>query len=202
MNTQNSQTSDSFSTVSQDVDDAVGVAGKHWFVAIVNHNTEHAAAEKLDSLGFESYVASQQELRIWRNGRRRMVNRVVIPCMVFVRCTERERMRIVNMPFILRFLSDKAAAPNELGRRIAQIPEQQMDMLKFMLGNADSKVEIVGREYGRGDHIRVVRGKLRGAEGEVIVSANGRGELIVSIGMLGFAKCNISMNDIEPFDEL
>lgn len=98
---------------------------------------------------------------------------------------------------MFRFLTDKAGTADG-GSAVAIIPDAQLRTLKFMLGNADSPVEMVDRSYGCGDLIRVVRGKLRGTEGRVIVTPNGKGELVVSVGLLGCAKCSIPLSDVEP----
>lgn len=78
---------DSFSTVPDGVDDAVGVEKANWYVAIVNNRSEKVTAEKLSNEGYEAYVASQEEYRLWRNGKKKKIDRVVIPSMVFLHCT-------------------------------------------------------------------------------------------------------------------
>ena len=69
-----------------------------------------------------------------------------------------------------------------------------------MLGSSDTPVETVDRCYGKGDKVRIVRGGLRGMEGEVLVSNNGKSELLVHFDMLGSAKCAINLVDVEPVD--
>lgn len=190
--------SHSATTATNDADGAVGVAGRHWFVAVVNHNSEIRSAAKLREAGYTSYVASQKELRIWRNGRRKMVDRVVINSLVFIHCTEAERREVVNMPFIFRFLTDKAAGATHTGRPVAIIPEKQMETLRFMLGQSDAPVEVTSHVYGKGDKVRVVRGNLRGVEGIVVTDNEGHSELIVNLDILGNARCRISTVDLEP----
>lgn len=187
--------------VPKGVDDAVGVAEKYWFVAIVNHNSEISTSQKLSTQGYDTYVATQQEVRVWRNGRRAKVDRVVIPSLVFVRCTERERLAIVRLPYIFRFLTNKAATPGQFGRPVAIVPPRQMELLRFMLGHADRPVSITDRPYGRGDKVRVIRGSLRGLEGEVLSASDGSGsELLVRLDILGCAKVSIDPTDLEPVE--
>ena len=88
--------SEAFAAVPSGVDGAVGVAGRKWYVALVNPRHEKSVSEKLQGLGIESYVATQSELHQWKNGRRRQIERVVIPGVVFVRSTEKERREIVR----------------------------------------------------------------------------------------------------------
>lgn len=177
---------------------AVGVEKRHWFAAIVKHNTEKASAQKLSKYGYECYVACQPEYRIWKNGRKAKVDRIVIPSIIFIHCTESERRPLLNFPYIFRFLTDKAELPNQFGKSIAIIPEKQIETLKFMLGNSDTTISFVNRIYKVGERIKVIRGKLLGLEGEVLTSNNGQTDLLVSLGILGCAKVSINPIDLEP----
>lgn len=181
-----------------DVGDAVGVEKRHWFVAIVKHNTEKASAQKLTKQGYECYVACQPEYRIWKNGRKAKVDRIVIPSIIFIYCTESERRPLLNFPYIFRFLTDKAELPDQFGKSIAIIPEKQIETLKFMLGNSDTTISFVNRIYRVGEKIKVIRGKLLGLEGEVLTLNDGRTDIFVSLGILGCAKVSINPTDLEP----
>ena len=98
-------------TSAKGVGDAVGIPGRQWYVAFVGQNTEKSCREKLQRLGYDCYVATQDEIHQWRNGRRHHVERVVISTIVFVHATEDERRDIVNLPFIKYFMTDKALSP-------------------------------------------------------------------------------------------
>lgn len=180
------------------VDDAVGVSDRKWYVAIVGNNREKSVAEKLEALGFESFVASQEELRVWKNGRRKTVDRVLLSATVFVRCTESERRRIVvNLPYINRFMTDRAAKSDvSLNRPLAVVPDSQMAALRFMLGQSDNPVTFSG-DYVRGQNVRVVRGNFRGLEGEIVSLADGSSQLVIVIDALGCAKVHINPIDVE-----
>ena len=170
----------------QKVDDAVGMPNRQWFVAIVGRNTEKACRERLTALGYESYVATQMETRVWRTGQKK-----------FIHVTERERLEIVKLPYINYFLTDKAGHTNDFGRHpLAVIPDSQMDMLRFMLYHADSPVSFTSEPLRLGDHIRVVRGQLTGCEGYVAKDGN-QTHLVVRIDFLGSAQVSISSDDLE-----
>jgi len=81
---------------------------RQWYAAFVGTNSEKACRDRLVKMGHEAWVASQREERLWCNGRRNHVERVVIPLIVFVHATEEERHRIVSYPFIKHFLIDMA----------------------------------------------------------------------------------------------
>ena len=182
---------------SKGVDDAVGVTPAKWFVAIVNSRHEKAVRDNLLKINIEGYVATQQEMRVWNNGKRRLVDRVVIPSMVFVKCTEKVRRDIVALPFINRFLVNRSAASGEFNRPVAVISDAAMEKLKFMLGHSDSPVGFISTEYKVNDNVRVVRGNLRGLEGEIRENSDGTHTLVVSIPLLGGATVFIDPCDVE-----
>ena len=186
-------------TARPDAGGAVGVASRQWFVAIVKNNTEKSAEERLGRLGHETYVARQQVLRVWKNGRKAKVDKVLIPAMVFVKCTEAERKEIVALPFISRFMTNKAAASADSPTKpLAVIPQEQIDTLKFMLGQSDIPVTMVAAPYKVRDRVVVVRGNLRGLEGEVVQTADGKSDLIIRVDLLGCAQVTINALDLEP----
>ncbi len=185
----------------QNVGSAGGMAGAHWFVAIMRkNNTEKASAEVLQKLGYNCYVATQKELRVWRNGKRAFIDRVVIPSLVFIYCTEAQRRAIIHLPFISRFMMNKAAmtAGQSLAKPLAVIPQEQIERLQFMLGQSDIPVEFSAEHYAQGDKVCVIRGSLAGLEGEVTEVRDGNGKLIVSLSFLGQAHMTINMVDVKP----
>lgn len=185
--------------VSKDVGNAGGVSERYWFVAFMRkHNTEKSSAEKLQKLGYDCYVAIQPEWRVWRNGKRKKIDRVVIPSIVFIRCTEAERKMIVQESYISRFMMDRAVA--NANRKLAIVPPIQIERLKFMLGQSDIPVEFANQCYKPGDKVRIVRGGLKGLEGEVIYADNGKSDFIVSVDFLGNARLTVNTVDLEPIN--
>lgn len=185
-------------TTTMGVGDAVGVQSPQWYVAFVGHNTEKSCRDKLQQLGVESYVATQEEIHEWKNGRKKKVERVVISTLIFLRVTEKQRRELVQLPFIKYFLTDKARPVNDYGHHpLAVIPDSQMQQLRFMLYNADEPVSFVAEHLRLGDHIRVIRGSLKGLEGNVIRYKDGASYLVAQIENLGYAMMKIAIEDVE-----
>ncbi len=179
------------------VDDAVGVNEAKWFVAIVNSRHEKSVAEKLQEAGYDSYVASQREMRVWNNGRRKMIDRVVIPSVVFVRCTERQRREVVALPFVNRFMVNRTAERGTLNRPVAVIPDRQIRQLQFMLGQSETPVNFEPTIFKVNDNVRVIRGHLQGLEGEIMQNSDGTHTLTISLSLLGGATVLIHPQDVE-----
>lgn len=189
-------------TVPSGVDDAVGVSEAKWFVAIVNSRHEKSVAESLLNLRIECYVATQKEMRVWKNGKRKVIDRVVIPSMVFVKCTENERRSIVGFPYINRFMVNRTAETNGLNKPVAVIGDAEIAKLKFMLGQTGRPVEFVPNVYKVRDVVRVVRGSFQGLTGEILNNSDGTHALLVGISMLGGARMLIDPVDVEKIDNL
>lgn len=183
--------------VLEGADGAVGVPEMKWFVAIVKPRHEKTVAEKLRNSGFDCYVASQPELRIWKNGRRKIVDRVVIPSVVFVRCNEAQRRSIVSLPYISRFLVNHTTETGGLNKPVAVVPDEQIAKLRFMLGQSDTPVNFKPSVFRINDNVRVIRGRLAGLEGEIIKNPDGSHVLAVGILLLGGATVFINPSDVE-----
>lgn len=190
---------DSFFSPADVVGNAVGVQSRKWYIAIVNNNTEKICWHRIASLGFEAYVPIQTETHLWKNGRRKIIDRVVIPSKVFIHCTETERLqKIVHLPYIKRFMTDRAGASNEFGwHPLAVVPDIQIEKLRFILFNSDKIVTIEPPPLRLGDKVRVARGKLMGLEGYVVRRDDGETDILVQLDVLGCARMNISKDDIE-----
>lgn len=183
------------------VSDAVGLPLSHWFVAIVKQNTEKAVRDRLEESGHECYVAVQEEMHVWKNGRKSKVERVLIPSIVFIRSTEEERKKIVNLPYITRFMVDPASGLQGDHRPLAKVPADQIEKLRFMVGHSSSPVTIGTKNYKKGDKVRVIRGSLKGMEGEVNSSDGKSSELVVNIDFIGSARLKIDTINVEPIKD-
>lgn len=180
------------------VDGAVGVAEAKWFVAIVNPRHEKSVADKLREINIKSFAATQKEARVWANGKRKIIDRVVIPSMVFIRCTEARRREIVKLPYILRFLVNRASDSKNLCRPVAVIPACEIDKLMFMLGQSETPVNFSPQIYKVKDNVRVIRGPFRNLIGEITENSDGTHILSVGLSMLGGATVKIDPHDVEP----
>lgn len=187
-------------------DGAVGVPEpeKHWYIAIVAHRSERLCGKMLAELGYQSYVASQWEIRKWSNGRRNRVERILLPARVFVRATEEERLKhIVKLPFINRFVTDRARKTSpDAWAPVAVVPDKEMETFRRMLGQEEMPVflEESTANYSVGDRVRVTAGKLTGLEGRVRKADGDKRRLYISLDILGSAFVEIDKNCLEPLD--
>lgn len=188
-----SETEKNFETLTPAIvaDDAVGLP--RWYVAYVGTRAEKAVRDRLISLGYEAYAATQWEVHVWRNGRKKKIERPVITQYVFIRLTEQQRAVVVTMPEIHYFLVNKAGATNEYGRHLpAVIPDSQMQMLRRMLGQSDSTVRFATSGFAVGDAVRVMVGG-GDLEGRIVRIPGDHARYIgVRIDQLGCAYMEVS----------
>jgi transcription antitermination factor NusG len=197
MYSESSTTSEQHVTITHKVSDAVGLPCKHWFIAIVNNNTERTCGTKLTKMGYNTFIPTQK-ITIYNSvGKRKEVESVLLPSLVLLNITEAERKQVVHLPFIHKFMSNRAGRTDTFNHHpIATIPDDQIETLKFMLGQNNFPVSIESMPPKLGDKVSVVRGELRGLEGYVIGGKEGATSLIVKLDILGCAKVTIDIQDL------
>ena len=133
---------------------------KHWFIARVSPNTEKSTRAKLQALGYEAFVASQQELRVWKNGDRRkkkMVEKVVITQYLFLHISKKEREALIRYSFIKEFMRNKAAKTNT---EFALMTDKEMETLMRMFGQSDYPILFDAVDYTIGEEVLLHMGSF------------------------------------------
>lgn len=165
---------------------------KRWIAALVQMCMEKKVGERLTKLGVENYVPTQTEIRQWSD-RKKKVERVVIPMVVFVRTDEKTERSLRMHSFIRKILT----YPGQTAAAV--IPNDQIDRLKFMLRQSDSPVEMMEQRLQVGDKVHIVRGALQGLEGELYKNVD-KSMVAIHIEALGYACVSVSVEDIEKIE--
>ena len=163
---------------------------KRWIAALVQSCLEKKVGERLDKLGVENYIPTQTVIRQWSD-RKKKIERVVIPMIVFIRTDEMTERRLRMQTYIRKILS----YPGQW--KAAVIPDAQIDRLKFMLRHAESSVELLEQTLLVGEAIRVARGPLKGLEGEICQIQPDKPMVAIRIDCLGYACVSIDKSDLE-----
>lgn len=77
---------------------------KRWIAVLVQVNCEKKTATRLGKVGYETYIPTQQEVHQWSD-RKKKVDRLIMPMVVFVRATENEEEWLRNQSFIHKLLA-------------------------------------------------------------------------------------------------
>ena len=163
---------------------------KRWIAALVQSCTEKRVGVRLDKMDVENYIPTQTEIHQWSD-RKKKVERIVIPMIVFIHTDEMTERRLRMQTFIRKILS----YPGQW--KAAVIPDEQINRLKFMLRHAESQVELMEQNLQVGETIRIARGPLKGLEGEICQVQVGKPMIAVRIDGLGYACVSIDKSDVE-----
>ena len=148
-----------------------------WFVVITRWGQWKKVSQRLAALGIRHFIPESYNT------------------LVFLR-TEKERaLNLVNAGEVKgRFVVDHST------RTLLEVPEKQMeDFIRVVMEYPDaectSQVPIV-----KGTRVKVVRGPLKGVEGEVVESPSGM-RLVVRIPTLIGASVTITRGDVRPLED-
>ena len=168
-------------------------AHRQWLVAYVQSCLEKKTAQRLAAMGIECYLPVQSEIRQWSD-RRKRVDRLVIPMMIFVHVTPQERPLPLSLQAVSRYMVLRGESTP------AVIPDEQMAQFRFMLDYSPEAVEMCSVPLAPGDAVKVIKGPLAGLEGELI-TVNGKSKVVVRLDMLGCAHVDIPIGFVEKKDK-
>ena len=162
---------------------------KRWLVAIVRICHEKKTGERLTKMGIENFLPIQQEVHQWSD-RRKMVDTVLLPMMVFVHVNPKERMEVLSFSTVSRYMVMRGESTP------AVIPDEQMARFRFMLDYSEEAVCMNDTPLARGEKVRVIKGPLSGLVGE-LVTVGGKSKIAVRLNMLGCACVDMPIGYVE-----
>ena len=166
---------------------------KYWLAAYVKMHHERKVRDRLTAMGIENFLPVQMEMRQWSD-RRKKVERVLIPMMIFVRVDKLEQTRVIELPAVIRYFSLRGEhAPTH-------IPDRQLEQFRFMIVYSENAVSFNAVELKTGQKVRVIKGPLTGLEGELI-TVEGKSEVVVRIQQLGCATVEMNAGMVERIGE-
>lgn len=155
---------------------------KKWLVAYVRLHHEKKTAERLTAMNIENFLPVQEEIRQWTY-RKKKIER-------FVHVDAAERSQVLTLSAISRYMVLHGE------HTPAVIPDEQMERFKFMLDYSDEAVEMCAAPLVPGELIRVVKGPLKGLEGE-LVEVDGKAKVVVRLDLLGCAGVDMPVGFVE-----
>ena len=177
------------------------IDARQWLVARVAPNTEKACRERLIELGYDAFVASQQEIRIYKNGnrkKRKKSERVVITQYVFLHLTEQERRTVVTLPFVKAFLINRSSEQ----RTFATVSDEQIRRLKRMLGQSEQAVQFITSGFTLGEEVIVMNLGTNDYAGRIVrVPGDNSTYVGVRLDTLGCAYLEISPENLLPAEK-
>jgi transcription antitermination factor NusG len=127
-------------------------------------------------MGIESFLPLQRRLRQWSD-RKKWVEMPLISGYVFVRITRKHYDTVLQIDNVMQYVRFEGKA--------AIIRDQEIELLRRMLGQTETEVEITMEALQPGTLVEIVAGPLMGLKGELI-SYRGNNKVAMRIPPLGF----------------
>ena len=162
---------------------------RKWYVAYVRLFHERKTAERLAAMGIESFVPVREEIHQWSQ-RKKKVMRVLIPQMIFIHATQKERMEALTLASISHYMVLRGE------HTPAVIPDRQMRQFMFMVDYSTETIEMFTSPLEPGQSIKVIKGPLSGIEGELI-EIDGKSKVVVRLDLLGCAGVDMPIGYVE-----
>ena len=158
-----------------------------WYAAYTCARHEKRVAEQLERRSVELFLPLYETVHRWKNGRARL-ELPLFPGYVFVRIAMRERLRILEVPSVVRLVG--------FGGLPTPLPEGEVEALREGL-TRDLRAEphpflTVGRR------VRVRSGPLQGLEG-ILVRRKGNCRVVISMDLIMRSiVVDLDLADVEP----
>lgn len=141
---------------------AEGAGEKHWYAAYTRPNGEFVIKARLDELGVENFLPTEETIRETPEGKKK-VRVPLIHGMIFIRTDKVTSFSLINDYFLrIVYLKDIE------GRHSLIVPDKQMADFMFLLDVSAKGIEVLNKDLRKGDRVRVIKGPMAGVEGELV----------------------------------
>lgn len=155
-----------------------------WFAARTRNGQELSVRKTLSELRIEHFIPTKEEDREYK-GKRIARETALIPCLVFLRATKADACALANGRGVpVWYVIDRST------RSMLVVPDKQMEDFRRVLDVSPEALCSTDTVFTPGDRVEVVRGGLKGIEGDIIQETN-RTYVVVSLGNLLCAKVKI-----------
>ncbi len=167
------------------MDTQAGIA--RWYALYLRSRYEKKVHTQLLRKGVEAFLPLAEEVHIWSD-RKKKVKAPLFPGYVFVKTDLRDRVPIVQVDGVVRFVSIRG--------KPSPIPDEQIKWIKIVTGHT---AHVRKETYlSLGKRVRVVAGPFRGIEG-FIVEVKGSTRVVIALEAIAQA---ISVDVAPEFVEL
>jgi transcription antitermination factor NusG len=142
-----------------------------WFAVRTRFRDEKVALKMLASYGIDAYLPIQKVTRRY-NKKVRHVELPLINSFVFVRICKPDYKTVLSSEYVSGFL--------KLGQNILSIPDEQIDLMRRLLGEGIELTIEPTMAYEKGDWVEVTTGPLLGLRG-TLVNIQGKDKMLVEL---------------------
>ena len=110
-----------------EIGDALYVSTKNKYIAIVTNNSKEKYGEKLQKIDYKANVSVRKTTHRWYAGNNETIRPIILSSIVFLRAVEQKRKDIVNIPFVRKFITNRASSKDEFRPHpIATLPDEHI----------------------------------------------------------------------------
>jgi transcription antitermination factor NusG len=158
-----------------------------WYAAYTHARHEKKVAQQLQERGIEHFLPVYHSVRQWKD-RKKELDLVLFPGYVFARIDIADKLRVLQLPGVVRFVSFN-------GQPIA-LDGRDLEALRTALQQGLRAEHHPYLTAGR--RVKVVRGPLTGAKG-ILVRAKTNCRIVISIdAIMRSVSVEVDESDIEP----
>jgi len=147
----------------------ISSANDSWYAACTRARHEKTVAHQLEERGIECFLPLYRSARRWKD-RRKLLDLVLFPGYIFVRLALKDRLRVLQLPGVSRFVS--------FNGHPAALPENELNALRNGLSQEMKPEQHPYLTAGR--RVKVVYGPLSGAQG-ILIRRKNNCRLVISI---------------------
>jgi transcription antitermination factor NusG len=167
---------------------------QHWYAVRTKSHCECKTEKYLSTRVLETYVPIQEEMHQWSD-RRKKIQRIVIPSIIFIKAEDKCIMSIPKTNFFHGFLcSDRKNSIPSI------IPDKEIETFRFMLEHSENPVHIEQQKMHTGAKVRVIKGRLKGLCGYITRLKDDSTSISISLGILGNAITILERCDVEMME--
>lgn len=159
----------------------------HWYAAYTNANHEKRVAEQLSLRGVTHFVPTFSSVRKWKD-RRITLDLPLFPGYVFVRMALRNRMRVLQVPSVVRLVGfDGMPTP---------LPDEEIEILRSSFSR---EVRVKPHPFLTvGRRVRITGGPFAGLEG-VLKRQQNTMRVVVSLSLIQRSVAvDVDIADLSP----
>jgi transcription antitermination factor NusG len=171
------------------IENAVGseTSAVTWYAAYTHARHEKKVAEQLQQRGIEHFLPVYHSVRRWKD-RRKELDLVLFPGYVFVRFSLADRLRVLQLPGVARFVTFNGQPARLLNDDVAAL----RNGLALGLRAEHHPYLTVGRR------VKVVQGPLTGAQG-ILQRLKTNSRIVISIdAIMRSVSLEIDESDVVP----
>jgi transcription antitermination factor NusG len=148
----------------------------NWYAVYLRYQTEKKVNGELCAKGINCYLPIKISKHQWSD-RIKAIEEPLLPGYIFVRVSMKEYYEVLLAKGALRYV--------KFENRPAVIPEKQIQSLKIFVESDHCGIEVTTIRIAKGNFVRVVKGPLKGAVGEV-AEVRGKQRLLLRFDKLGY----------------